>query len=63
MKIVEIIMIAGALTGMERVAFYGYAEVVKANAWKRWAERCDPNGSFGGPPERNRSDRRSSTSS
>jgi len=52
MTIFEIIAVVGALTGIARVTFHGYAEIEEARAWKRWAERCHPKGFFGGPPDR-----------
>lgn len=28
---------------------FGYAAIIKARAWLKWAERCDPEGLFDGP--------------
>jgi hypothetical protein len=38
-------VVGGALSGV----FYGYAAIQKAKAWRIWAERCDPKGTFHPP--------------
>jgi hypothetical protein len=37
--------IAASISGI----LYGYAAVLKAKAWRTWADRCDPKGVFHPP--------------
>lgn len=49
--VAEIITAVGAaLSGIIGVTFFGIARLKRAEAWKIWAERCDPKNPNFRPP-------------
>jgi hypothetical protein len=52
MSLVQLYVMAfviGALASAASGLCFGYAAIVRAKAWLKWAERCDPKGIFHGP--------------